>query len=152
LALCVRHRVSSSGIVPSRRYSKIGLHQSTSGLGGPIIAATPPSDPGLCSIGPTEASGLASNTDAKLLSPGRVNGVGTELPSSREVPGNCTRISSSSRIEGLNKSCVNTPGGGGSQLDPSRPSALAASLSHQRICVRVIYPGYHGSPVMAQKF
>jgi hypothetical protein len=56
-----------------------------------------------------------------------------ELPSFGEHLGECARVSSSSRIEGLNKSYVNTPGGAGWQLDPSQARALAASLSHQRI-------------------
>jgi hypothetical protein len=120
LVLRVRRRVSvsSSGIVPSWRYSKIGFHQSTSGLGGLTIAATSPSGPGLSSIGPTEAPELASDTAAGPFFPGGVLGAGTKLTSSGEVPGKCTRTSSSSRIEGLNKSYANTHGGGGSRLDP----------------------------------
>jgi hypothetical protein len=131
----VRRRalVLSYGIVRRQRYSKIGFHQSASGLGGLTTSATSPSGPELGLIGPVEAPELASDAGAGLFSPGGVPGAGTELPSSGEVLGECTRISSLSRIEGFNKSCANTPGGGGSRLNLSRVRALAASLSRRRI-------------------
>jgi hypothetical protein len=56
--------------------------------------------------------------------------MGIEPLASKDVPGVGFGISSSSRILGLNKSCVNTPRGGGSWLDPNRARVLAASLSH----------------------
>jgi hypothetical protein len=59
--------------------------------------------------------------------------MGTKLPSFREALGERARISSLSQIEGLSKSCMNIPGGGGSRLDPGRARALAASLSRRRI-------------------
>jgi hypothetical protein len=93
--------------------------QSSSGLGGPTIAATCPSGPGLGAMGPTEALGLTPSVGAGSFSPNGVPGMGTEVPSSREVPGKHTGTSSSSRIEGLNKSCVNTPEGVGSRLNLS---------------------------------
>jgi hypothetical protein len=110
LALRARRQVLvlSYGVVPSQRYSEIGFHQSASGLDGLTTTATSLSGPGLGLIGPAEVLGLASDTDARPFSLGGVPGVGTELPSSGEVPGGCTRISSSSRIGGLNKSYVNT--------------------------------------------
>jgi hypothetical protein len=109
----VRHQVSVllSGIVPNQRYSVIGFRQSTSGLGGPTTATTATSGPGLGAIGPVEVPGLASGVSVGPFSPTRVPGMGTEAPSSGEVLGKHTRTSSSSRIEGLNKSCMNTPGG-----------------------------------------
>jgi hypothetical protein len=76
---------------------------------------------------------MASGIGARPLSPGRVLGTGVELPSSREPSGEHAGVSSSSLIEGLNRSCVKTPGGGDSRLDPSRARASAASLSHRRI-------------------
>jgi hypothetical protein len=81
LALCVRRRVliSSSGIVPSQRYSEIGFCQSASGLGGPTIAATSPLGPGLGSIGPAMAPGLASDTGTGPFSPGEVRGAGASF-------------------------------------------------------------------------
>jgi hypothetical protein len=121
LALRVRRRVliSSSGIVPSQRYSTIGFRQSALGLGDPTIAATSPSGPGLGAIGPAEAPGSTSDMGARLFCLGGTPGAGIELPLPREDSGKRTEMSSSSRIEGLNKSCVITLGGGGSQLDPS---------------------------------
>jgi hypothetical protein len=102
-------------------------------LMGPTIATTSPSGPGLGAIGPAEAPGLASDIGAGPFSPGGVPGTDIELPSSGEAPGERTEMSSLGQIEGLNKSCVNTPGGGGSRLDPSRARASASSLSHRRI-------------------
>jgi hypothetical protein len=76
LALRARSQISvlSSGIVPSRRYSKIGFCQSASGLGGPTTAATSPSSPGLGSIGPAKAPGLASDIGVRPFSLGGVPG------------------------------------------------------------------------------
>jgi hypothetical protein len=135
LVLCARCwvLVSSSGIVPSRRYSAIQFCQSALGLGVLTIAATSPSGLGLGATGPIEALRLASDIGARPFSPCWVPGMGIEPPMSGEAPSDCTGISSSSRIVGLNKSCVNTPGGGGSWLDLSQVRALSALLSHQRI-------------------
>jgi hypothetical protein len=72
--------------------------------------ATSPLGLRLGAIGPAEAPGLASGVCAEPFSPHGVPGMGTEVPSFREVSGERTGTSSSSRIEGLNKSCVNTPG------------------------------------------
>jgi hypothetical protein len=85
------------------------------------------------SIGPIEVPGSASKVGdmPPLLS--RVPDVDVGLSSLDGVPGTGAGPSSSSWIEGLNKSCVNTPGGGGSRLDPSRVRVLTASLSHRRI-------------------
>jgi hypothetical protein len=66
-------------------------------------------------------------------SPGGVLGTDTGLSSPSEDPGASVEMSSSSQMEGLNKSCVNTPGAGGSRLDPSWARALATSLSCWRI-------------------
>jgi hypothetical protein len=130
-----RHRasVSSSGIVPSRRYSLIGFHQSTSGLGGLTTTAIFPLGPRFSVVGPAEAFGLASDISAGPFSSGRVPSVGIELPPSREALGERARISSLSRIEGLSESCMNKPEGGGSWLDPSQARTSAASLSNLRI-------------------
>jgi hypothetical protein len=111
--------VSSSGIVPSQRYSTIGFCQSALGLGGLTIATTSPSSPRLGAIGPAEALGLASDIGARSFSSGGVPGMHIEMPSSGEALGERTGMSSLSRIEGLNKSYANTPGGGGLRLDLS---------------------------------
>jgi hypothetical protein len=125
--------VLSSGIVPNQRCSVIGFHQSASGLGGLTTATTSPSGPGLGAIGLAKVPELASSVGARPFSPSGVPGMGTEAPSYGEVPGKCTRTSSSDQIEGLNKSYVNTPRGVGSSLDPSRARASTASLFHWRI-------------------
>jgi hypothetical protein len=65
--------------------------------------------------------------------PSEVPSAGCGLSSHGEISGMCTRISSFSQMDGLNKYCVNMPGGGGSRLDPSPARASAASLSRQRI-------------------
>jgi hypothetical protein len=49
------------------------------------------------------------------------------------LPNTVAETSSSSQMEGLNRSYVNTQGGGVSQLDPSQAMTSAASLSHWRI-------------------
>jgi hypothetical protein len=79
-----------------------------------MTVATSPSGPGLDAIGLAEAPELASGVGAGPFSPGVVPGMGIEVPSSRVVLGECTKTSSSSRIEGLNKSYVDKPGGVGS--------------------------------------
>jgi hypothetical protein len=63
-----------------------------------MTAATSPWGPRLGAIGPAE-------------DPDGVLGMGTEVPSSREVPSERTGTSSLSQIEGLNKSYANIPGG-----------------------------------------
>jgi hypothetical protein len=112
----VRHQVSvsSSGIVASRRYSAIGFYQSTFGLGGLIIAATYPSGPSLSIVGSAEVPGLASDVGARPPSLNGVPSMDILLPSYGETPCERTTMSYSSWIEGLNKSCKNTPRGGGS--------------------------------------
>jgi hypothetical protein len=97
------------------------------------MTSTSPLGPDLDATGPAEVPKLDFDVGAGLLPPSGVPGMGTEAPSSREVSGECTRTSSSSRIEGLNKSCVNTPGGFSSRLNLSRVRASTASLSRQRI-------------------
>jgi hypothetical protein len=99
-------------MVPNRRYSAIGFHQPTSGLASPTIAATSPLGPRLGVMGPAEAPGLASDIGTGPSS-------SSELASIGEPLGGHAVVSSSSRIEGLNKSCMNTPGWGGSQFDLS---------------------------------
>jgi hypothetical protein len=116
LALCARHwfLVSSSSIVPNRRYSEIGFCQSVSGLGDPTTTATSPSGLGLGAIVLAKVPRLASDIGVGSFPPGGVPGMGTEPPSSGEVSGRCTEKSSPSWMEGLNKSYANTPGGVGS--------------------------------------
>jgi hypothetical protein len=74
-----------------------------------MTTATSPSGLRLGAIGPTEAPGLVSVVGVRPFSPGGVPGMGTKVPSFREVSGECTGTSSSSWIEGLNKSYANTP-------------------------------------------
>jgi hypothetical protein len=62
-------------------------------------------------MGLAEAPGLASGVSVRPFSPGGVPGMGTEVTSTGEVPSERTGTSSSSRIDGLNKSYANTPGG-----------------------------------------
>jgi hypothetical protein len=120
-ARCARRRVSvsSSGIVPSWRHSEIGLHESASGLGGPIMATI--SSPGswVCPTGLIEAPKSTFKARAAVSSPDGAPGPGIGLSLPGEVPGSGVRTSSSRRNEGLNKSCANTPGGGGSWLNLS---------------------------------
>jgi hypothetical protein len=63
---------------------------------------------------------FTSEVRARPSLPGGVPGAGCGLFLPREILGEGTRISFSSRLDGLNKSCVNKPGGGGSWLDSSR--------------------------------
>jgi hypothetical protein len=98
-----------------------------------ITAATSPLSSRFGSIGLPEAPGL---TLGVRVMPSLLNGApgtsyGLSLPG--EISGTGTGISSSSRMEGLNKSCVNTPKEDDSRLNPSRARASAASLSRQRI-------------------
>jgi hypothetical protein len=125
--------VSSSGMVPSQRYLEIVLRQSIVGLGGLTIASTSHSGPGLGLISLTEDLGSAFDVGTRPSSLGGTPGTSIELLASGDVLGAGSRISSLSQMEGLNKSCVNTPGGGGSQLDLNRARALATSLSYRRI-------------------
>jgi hypothetical protein len=124
---------SSSGMVPSWRYLEIGLRQFVAGLGGSIIAATSPSGPGIGLISPTEGHGSAFDVGTGSSSPDGAPGTDIKSSASGEVPGIGFTISSSSRMEGLNKSWVNTPGGGRSQLDPNRVMTSVAPLSHRRM-------------------
>jgi hypothetical protein len=127
--------VSSSGIAPSQRYSEIGFRQSTLGSSGPTTTAISPSGSRFGSIGNAEAPGLTSEVRTGSSFPGGIPGVGTSIGMSSpgEILGLGTGISSSSRMEGLNKSYVNTLEGGGSRLDLSRARMSAASLSRWRI-------------------
>jgi hypothetical protein len=131
LALRVRHQVlvSSSGIITSHRYSAIGFCQSCSEPVGLITTTNAFACPGSSVVGPTGAPGLAP--DISDGPPSADGGPGTEtgLPSSGEPSGTRARTSSSSQIEGLNRSYTNTPGGGDSRLDPSWAKASAVSLS-----------------------
>jgi hypothetical protein len=131
LAQCAWHRVSvsSSGIVPSYRYSEISFRQSVLRLGGLTIVAISPSGSWLSPVGSAKAPGLASEIRAGSSIPSGVPGIGARLSLPRGILGVGTVISSSSWMEGLNKSYVNTIRGGGSQLDSSWAKASAASLS-----------------------
>jgi hypothetical protein len=62
---------------------------------------------------------LASEIRVESSLPSGVPSTGTGLSLPEEISGIDIRISSLSLIEGLNKSWVNTPRGGGSPLDPS---------------------------------
>jgi hypothetical protein len=131
---CVRSWVliSSSSMVPNRRDSINGFHQSTLRLDGPTIATISPSSPRLGVMGPAEAPGPASDIGTAPSSSDEAPGASIELPSTKKPPSGRAMVSSLSWIEGLNKYCVNTPEGGGSQFNPSRARASTASLSHQR--------------------
>jgi hypothetical protein len=98
----------------------MGFFQSASGSDGPTTSTISPPGSWLGLIGPTGAPGLTSEVRVGASLPGRVPSNGTGLSSPGEILGVGTGISSSSWMEGLNKSYVNTPGGGGSWLDPSR--------------------------------
>jgi hypothetical protein len=126
---------SSSGIVPSQRYSEIGFHQSTSGLGGPMTVAISPSGPRFGLMGPTGSPWLTSKVGAEPSFSwwGHWLWYRVGLSSSGEAPSMGTGISSSSLMEGLNKSCVNTLRGGGSRLDLSWVRASAVPLSRRRM-------------------
>jgi hypothetical protein len=104
-------------MVPSRRYSEIGLHQSIAGLGGSTIDATSHSGPELGLISLVEGPSSAFDVGTGPSSLDRAPCVGIEPSASGEVLGIGYRISSSSPMKGLNKSSANTPGGGGSRLD-----------------------------------
>jgi hypothetical protein len=103
-------------------------------LGGLTKTTISPSHTRLGAIGSAETPGLPSDIGVGPFSPSGFPGTGVELSSSEEGPGECTGISSSSQVDGLNKSGANTPRGGVSRLDSSRARALAALLSHRRIC------------------
>jgi hypothetical protein len=85
LARRVRHRVSvsSPGIVPRRRYSEIGFHQSTSGSGGPTTISPPGSWFGL--IGPNGAPELTSKVRLGMSLPSGVPNVSTGLSSPGDI-------------------------------------------------------------------
>jgi hypothetical protein len=135
LALRVRRWVlaSSSGIIPSWRYLVIDVRQFISRPGRPTVATISSFCLGSGVLGLVEAPGQAPSITAGSCLPGGVPGAETGVPSLGEVPGAIARVSSSSRMEGLKRSCANTPGGGDSRLDPSRARALAALLSHRRM-------------------
>jgi hypothetical protein len=77
--------------------------------------------------------GLTSEIETMPSFPGGVPGAGTGLSSPREILGSSTKISFSSRMEGLNKSCANMPGWGGSQLDLTRARALVIVLAEDMV-------------------
>jgi hypothetical protein len=110
----------------------IAFHQFASRLGGPTTATTSPACPGFDAIGLGQAPGPAPDNGARPLSPGGVPSMGTGPPSLGEPQGERARASSLSRMEGLNRSCANTPGGH-SWLELSWARASTASLSRQRI-------------------
>jgi hypothetical protein len=80
-----------------------------------------------------EALGLSPDVGAGPSSPGGVPDMEIGPPLSGEAPDTSAGVSSPSWIEGMNRSCANTPRGGDSQLDPSWARASAASLPHQRM-------------------
>jgi hypothetical protein len=86
LALCVRCRVSisSSGIVPSHKYSVIGFHQFSSGLAGPATTTNAFTCPGSSVVGPAETPGLAPDIGDGPPSLDRGPGTETGPPSSGE--------------------------------------------------------------------
>jgi hypothetical protein len=125
--------VSSSGMVPSQRYSEIDLLQSASGLSGLTIVAISPPGSRACLIGPAEVVGSALEVRATPSLSGRVPDMGVGLSSPGEIPGVGVRISFSSRMESLNKSYMNTPEEAIRGSIRAHTRVLAASLSHQRI-------------------
>jgi hypothetical protein len=129
--LCVRHRVqtSSLGIIPSWRYSVIDRCQSISGMCSPTAATISSVCPGSGVLGLAKAQGQAPSVTVGSRLPCGVLITETSVPSLGEVPGRIVGASSSSRMEGLKRSCTNMLGGGDSQLDPSRARASADSLS-----------------------
>jgi hypothetical protein len=98
-----------------------------------MMATNSSACPGLGVIHLAEALGLSPIVGAWPPSPNRVPGTKSGLPSLGEAPGASVGVSSSSQIEGLNISCMNTPGGGDLQLDMSRARASVASLPHRRM-------------------
>jgi hypothetical protein len=102
-----------------------------SGSRGPITTATSPLSSRFGSIGSAEAPGLA--LEERVVSLVGLRGTGSWLSLPGEIPGTGTGISFSSQMEGLNKSCVNTPKGDGSWLNLRWVRVSAASLSHRRI-------------------
>jgi hypothetical protein len=87
------------------------FRQSASGLGGSTIATNSPARPGSAVIGLAEALRLAPDIGIGLPSPGGVPGMETDSPSLGKPSGRRARVFSSSQIEDLNRSCMNTPGG-----------------------------------------
>jgi hypothetical protein len=135
LPRCARCQVlvSSTGIVPSRRYSEIVFHPSASGLGGFTTTTISPLGSWCGSICPIKIPGFTSEVRVGPSLPDMVPGAGCGLSSLMEISGVGTGISTSSQMDNLNKSCVNMPRVGGSQLDLRRARASVASLSHRRI-------------------
>jgi hypothetical protein len=107
---------------------EIGLRYSITTLGGPTIATTSTSGPGLGLISSTEGPRSAFDIGTKLSSPDRTLGVGIEPLASGEVLRAGFGISSLSRMEGLNKSYVNMSGGGGLWFNPNQARASALPL------------------------
>jgi hypothetical protein len=103
------------------------------GLGGPTTATNSSACPRSGVICPAEALGLSLDIGTRPSLPDGVPGMETGPPSSGDAPGISVGVSSSSWIEGFNRSCVNRPKGGDSRHDPSWARASAASLSHRRI-------------------
>jgi hypothetical protein len=103
------------GYCPSQRYLEIGFCQSTSGMGSLTTSTISPSGPRFGSIGSAAPPlGFTSEVGDWSSFPGGVLGIGIGLSSLGEVSDVGARLSSSSQMEGLNKSCANTPGCGSS--------------------------------------
>jgi hypothetical protein len=64
-----------------------------------------------CAIGPVEVPGSSSEVGAAPFLPSRPLDVGAGVSSPGGIPSMGARTSSLSRMEGLNKSYMNTPGG-----------------------------------------
>jgi hypothetical protein len=88
------------------RYSDSSFHQLGSELDDSVTVATTDLD---SQDWPARLGGV----------PESVSEVGAGLPPSGGVPGACAGSSSSSGMDGLMTSCMNTPGGGYPQLDLS---------------------------------
>jgi hypothetical protein len=112
--------ILSSGIATSWRYSEIGYRQFVLEPDGPVTATI--SIPGF-RVGLVGLPGVPRSVF-------RVRG---GSPSPGGVLSAGVRLSSSSRMDNLMRSCTNTLKGGCSRLDPSRVRASIASLSRLRI-------------------
>jgi hypothetical protein len=98
---------------------EIGPHHSALGQSSQVMATISASSSWPQPVGPAEVPGSASEADATLPLPSGVPGVGVRLSLPSEIPGTGVEPSSSSRMDSLNRSYVNTPGEGGPRLDPS---------------------------------
>jgi hypothetical protein len=76
-------------------------------------------------LGPIEASGQAPSVTVGSCLLGGVPGAKTGAPSLGEVPGAIARVSSSSWMEGLKRSCTKTPCG-------ATPDSIQARPEHRQ--------------------